>query len=163
MKHKRILATTLLLSLSSVAMAQKTQSEMEIEQIVNTFKSAIIDKDKETFESLFYSEEIPWVAVFSDEMVAARRETNPDFPRSINFGKFGPPVNMIADDESRQEEKIWDLQIDTDGYLGSVHFQYSDHQNGEKKAFGTEAWDLVKEDSGWKIVSVIYTVTEVAN
>ena len=132
----------------------------EISAVVESFRLSVINKDKETFKTLFYSESIPWVAVFSDEMVEQRRKSKPDFPRTVNFGKFGPPVKMISDDE-QQEEKMWDIKIETDGYLGSVHFSYSDNRNGVKKAFGTEAWDLVKEDSGWKIISVIYTVTEV--
>jgi hypothetical protein len=56
---------------------------------------------------------------------------------------------------------MWNIQIETDGYLASVHFNYSDHRNGIKRAFGTEAWDLVKDGAQWKIVSVKYTVTEV--
>ena len=132
----------------------------EIKTMVETFRLSIINKDKETFKSLFYSDSIPWIVVFSDEMVNARRKVKPDFPRTVDFGKFGPPVKMISETEE-QEEKMWNIKIETDGYLGTVHFNYSDHKNGIKKAFGTEAWDLVREESEWKIVSVKYTVTEV--
>jgi hypothetical protein len=55
---------------------------------------------------------------------------------------------------------LWNIKVESDGYLGSVNFNYSDHRNGIEKAFGTEAWDLIKDESGWKIVSVKYTVTE---
>lgn len=89
-----------------------------------------------------------------------KRKVKPDIPRTVDFGKYGPPVKMISDTD-KQEEKMWNIKIETDGYLGSVHFNYSDHRNGIKKAFGTEAWDLIREESGWKIVSVKYTVTEI--
>ena len=150
---------SVLLCSSSVANDNNDVYKKEIKTVIETFRLAIINKDKETFKSLFYSESIPWIAVFSNEMVKARRKVKPDFPRTVNFGKFGPPVKMISDNEE-QEEKMWNIKVESDGYLGSVHFNYSDHRNGVKKAFGTEAWDLIKEESGWKIVSVKYTVTE---
>ncbi len=149
----------MILSSSSVANDNVDVYKKEIETVIETFRLAIINKDKETFKSLFYSESIPWIAVFSDEMVNAKRKVKPDFPRTVNFGRFGPPVKMISD-RDKQEEKMWNIKIESDGYLGSVHFNYSDHRNGIKKAFGTEAWDLIKDESGWKIVSVMYTVTE---
>jgi hypothetical protein len=161
MKLKRILValTYIFLCSTSVANDNDELHKTEIKAVIETFRLAIINKDKESFKSLFYSESIPWIAVFSDEMVNARRKVKPDFPRSVDFGKFGPPVKMISEKEE-QEEKIWDIKVESDGYLGTAHFNYSDHRNGIKKAFGTEAWDLIKEDSGWKIVSVKYTVTE---
>ncbi len=162
MKISYFLVALVSLGLSSSATAREnTQAyKNEIKAVVETFRLAIINKDKTIFKSLFYSDKIPWIAVFSDEMVAEQRKTKPDFPRSVDFGQFGPPEKMISDKE-KQEEKMSDIKIQTDGYLASVHFNYSDHRNGVKKAFGTEAWDLVKQDDGWKIVSVKYTVTEV--
>ena len=159
---KNLITFIALLSLSSIALADKTTSEHkdEIRSVVEKFRLSIINKDKETFSSLFYSDDIPWIAVFSDEMLKAKRKVKPDYPRTVNFGKFGPPVRMISENET-QEEKISNIKIETDGYLGSVHFDYEDIRNDIKKAFGTEAWDLVNDQSGWKIVSVKYTVTEI--
>jgi len=161
MKLSCILTTIVVLGLCNTATARDNNQiyEQEINAVIETFRLSIINKDKETFKSLFYSENIPWIAVFSDEMVAIKRKIKPNHPRTVDFGKFGPPVKMISDKEE-QEEKIWNIQIETDGYLGTVHFNYSDHRNGIKKAFGTEAWDLVRDESSWKIVSVKYTVTE---
>ena len=162
MKVISILTAFVVLSLSYSAFAGKSNSvsEKEISAVVETFRLTIINKDKATFNSLFYSDKIPWIAVFSDEMVAEQRKNKADFPRFVDFGQFGPPENMISDTEA-QEEKMSDIKTYTDGYLGSVHFNYSDHRNGVKKAYGTEAWDLVRTDTGWKIVSVKYTVTQV--
>lgn len=143
-------------------MAQQQPSAKEaIRAVQEKFRKAIINKDKTTFKSLFYSDNIPWIAVFSDEMVKQQRKSNPHFPRTVNFGLSTSPVDIISEDE-QQEEKMWNTKIETDGYLGSIHFNYSDNRNGVKKAYGTEAWDLVRTDEGWKIVSVKYTVTQVA-
>ena len=131
----------------------------EIYAVINTFKSAIIAKDEEAFKNLFYSDDIPWIAVFTDEMVNKKRITKPDFPRTVNFGKFSSPITMLSGEEE-QQEKISNVQIINDGYLASVHFDYKDCEEGKQKAWGTESWGLVKEELGWKINSVTFSVTE---
>jgi len=51
---------------ASVASDSSDIDKTRIKGVVETFRLAIIKKDKETFKSLFYSESIPWIAVFSD-------------------------------------------------------------------------------------------------
>lgn len=142
------------------ALAKIAIAETQIKQVVEQFKSSIINKDKATFGTLFYSEDIPFIAVFSDEMRTRKRVENPNYPAAVNFGKFGSVLKMISDDEE-QEEKIWNLKVQTDGYLGTVHFDYSDHLDGKMRAWGTESWSLVKVEESWKITSISFTVTEV--
>ncbi|NQZ08871.1 MAG: hypothetical protein HRT35_17075 [Algicola sp.] len=141
--HLLVAFVALALSCSTIARENTQVYKNEIRAVVESFRLAIINKDKATFKLLFYSDKIPWIPVFSDEMVAEQRKTKADFPRSVDFGQFGPPENMISDKE-KQEEKMSDIKIETDGYLASVHFKYSDHRNGVKKAFGTEAWDYLQ-------------------
>jgi hypothetical protein len=154
--------TLLLISLSFTAFSNPyptETSESQIRQVVELFRISLLNKDKETFGSLFYSEDIPFIAVFSEDMLKQKRAENPNYPSNVNFGKFGPPTNMISDDEDI-EEKIWNLQIQTNQHLASVHFDYSNHVNGKKRAWGTESWSLIKVDESWKITSVSFTVTE---
>ena len=130
----------------------------ELKAFVETFRLSIINQDAETYKSLFYSKAPPWIVVFSDEMVKLKRNKKPNFPRSVDFSKMGSPHDRAM---KEREEKIWNIKIETDGYLGYVHFNYSDHEKGLKKAWGTQAWALVREDAGWQIVSMTYVVTEV--
>ena len=135
-------------------------AEAQIRDVVETFRVSIIEKDKDSFSSLFYSEDIPFIAVFSEEMLKRKRKEKPDYPHAVDFGKFRPPVAMISDTDDL-EEKIWNVKVNTDGYLASVHFDYSDHVDGKKRAWGTESWSMIKVDKQWKITSVSFTVTEV--
>ncbi|MBC3765559.1 hypothetical protein [Neptunicella marina] len=160
-KGHALFAVSALLT-SQFAMANVVDSGAEIRELVETFRISIINKDKAVFSSLFFSDNIPFVAVFSDEMLSQKRQQKPNYPAVVDFGKFGPPVKMLSDD-AEQEEKMWNIKVQTDGYLASVHFDYSDHENGKKKAFGTESWSLVKVDTEWKITSVSFTVTEVTD
>jgi hypothetical protein len=153
----------LILSISCSVYAEHSpvqESEAQIRDIVESFRTSILNKDKDTFSSLFYSEDIPFVAVFSDEMKKQIRVKKPNYPDSVNFGQFGSPVDRMISDDKDLEEKIWNVQVQTDGYLGSVHFEYSDHVDNEMRAWGTESWSLVKVGENWKITSVAFTVTE---
>lgn len=160
MKNKNRLLMFLGLMVCNSVFADVSTSETQIREVVEEFRTSIINKDKDVFSSLFLHDNIPFIAVFSEEMLAKKRLENPDYPAAVDFGKFGAPVEMISDTDS-QEEKMWNIKVQTDGYLASVHFDYSDHENGKKKAWGTESWSLVKVDTEWKITSVSFTVTEI--
>ncbi|WP_139302548.1 hypothetical protein [Thalassotalea sp. PP2-459] len=142
------------------ASASSLDSETEIRHVIEQFRVSIINKDKAVFSSLFFNENIPFIAVFSEEMLARKRIENPKYPAAVDFSQFGPPVKMLSGDKA-EEEKIWNIKVQTDGHLASVHFNYSDHVSARKRAWGTESWSLVKVDSDWKITSVSFTVTEV--
>ena len=160
MKNKNRLLMFLGLIVCNSVFADVSTSETQVREVVEQFRTSIINKDKDVFSSLFLHDNIPFIAVFSEEMLAKKRLENPDYPAVVDFGKFGAPVEMISGTDS-QEEKMWNIEVQTDGYLASVHFDYSDHENGRKKAWGTESWSLVKVNSEWKITSVSFTVTEV--
>lgn len=147
------------LFVSQTSLAEMSESEIQIREVIEQFRSSIISKDKEAFSSLFFSDTVPFIAVFSDKMLASKRLERPNYPAAVNLGKFGPPANLISEDGD-QEEKMWNIKVQTDGHLASVHFDYSDHENGKKKAWGTESWSMVKVDTDWKITSVSFTVTE---
>lgn len=153
----------ILATFSNQALATSIQdSKAEIHSVIEQFRTSIINKDTETFSALFFSEKVPFIAVFSDEMLAKKRIDNPDYPLAVDFGKFGPPSNMLLGDDA-EEEKISNVKIQTDGYLASVHFDYKDIVNGKERAWGTESWSMIKLGSEWKITSVSYTVTEINN
>ena len=63
-------------------------------------------KDKAVFESLFYSESIPFIAVFSEEMLKAKRKERADYPATVDFGKFGPPSKMLLGDDALEETAL---------------------------------------------------------
>ena len=150
-------------TLSNQAFATSTQdSKAQIHEVIEQFRTSIINKDKETFSALFLSDKVPFIAVFSDEMLTKKRVENPKYPAVVDFTQFGPPVKMLDGDKA-EEEEIWNIKIHTDGYLASVHFDYSDHVSGKQRAYGTESWSMIKVEADWKITSVSFTVTELDN
>jgi len=132
----------------------------EIEAVVEAFRTAIIDKDKERFVKLFLHENITWQNVIGDSNLQQLREKKPEagkvrFKPDSNYVSF---IDGIISSNKKLEEKFWNTKIDTDGDVASILFDYSFNADGKETNHGKEAWHLVKTDDGWKIVSVIWSV-----
>lgn len=163
------LALLLCLLLSSAAPAWAAASSREdvarqqVEAVVESFRTAIIDRDKERFSQLFLHEQATWQSVMSDEGLALVRRKNPQAAKvrvmpDRNYRSF---IEGIVANKARSEETFDNIRIDTDGDIASVYFDYSFNADGRRTNYGQEAWHLVNTDAGWKIVSVIWSVTPV--
>jgi hypothetical protein len=134
----------------------------ELEFITSEFMRCIKEKDKDAFLSLFYNDSTPWLGKFEPKSEQITRDNNPDAinPKGIfDISKFefidmmvGAPATVAI------EEKFSNLQIDTDGWIASVNFDYEMFMDDKMTNSGREFWHLVKTNDGWKISSVVYSV-----
>ena len=132
----------------------------QIEEVIETFRTAIIDKDKDRFIRLFLHENVTWQRVLSDEGLQRVREKQPEAAKA-RFDPQKTPLSFIEGivaNDRRIEEKFWNTRIETDGDIASVYFDYSFHAGDRETNHGKEAWHLVNTGEGWKIVSVIWSV-----
>jgi hypothetical protein len=137
----------------------RQQSEAQVLLVVESFRSAIIEKDKPRFLALFHGMAIPWLAVNEDGSLAKMRQRDPKTPKADPIGTPGPDdfIDFVMKSPLPIEEKFSNVRVSTDGLIASVFFDYSFHQGDYKSNWGTEAWQLVNTDQGWKINSVIYS------
>lgn len=146
------------------ALPGKTDSaKKQIEGVIETFRTAIINRDKDRFTRLFLHEQPVWQSVMSDEGLQRARLQNPQAMKvRINLEKnYRSFIEGIVANTRRSEETFENVRIDTDGDIASVYFDYSFHADDRKTNYGKEAWHLVNTDDGWKIVSVIWSVIPV--
>jgi len=167
---KKILlsACTVLICFQNVAWANDKPAQTEtskIEAIIEVFRVSIINKDKPSFVDLFYNETVPWLGVSSDKTLALAPPPPPKENKKVrqrtkvNGGNYLSFIDWIVSTPKAIEEKFWDVKILQDGDIASVHFKYSFHQDENKTNWGEEAWHLVRTEQGWKIASVIYSIT----
>ncbi|MFL0810863.1 MAG: hypothetical protein K6L76_10645 [Agarilytica sp.] len=130
----------------------------EIYDVVETFRSAIKTKNKESFFSLISEGEVPWIGIYDDDTLARGATLLPDHSKVWRDSPEGF-IDKIVSTAHKIDERYWDLQIHMNGEIASVHFQYSFHINGHKQNWGEEAWQLIHIDGQWKITSVIYSIT----
>ncbi len=144
--------------------AREAAARQQIEAVIESFRTSIIDRDKERFMQLFLHEGATWQRVISDEGLRRVREKNPQAAKA----SFNPQstyrtfIDGIAAAGKSSEETFENVRIDTDGDIASVWFDYSFKADGRRTNYGKEAWHLVNTDSGWKIASVVWSVIPVA-
>ena len=166
---QRILGITFFLSvfITSAFAANDKQNDIvlthqtaltEINSIVEDFRLSIINKDKARFKQLFYAEDIPWLGVFTPTSLAFVHKKNPK-AAPISQSNYSDFIDWILSQSGAVEEKFWNIKILTDQSVASVHFDYSFHIGDYKSNWGQEAWQMIKTEQGWKINSVIYSMT----
>ena len=160
-----LLAVLSLLASLQPAMAGHNDPEdvAAVREVVEAFRTSIINKDKATFVNLFISEkpeDVTWQMVDDDARVARLKKIVPEARRVVKW----PENNFLAmiDTTTRpgsepSEEVFRDIVIDTDGEIASVNFNYSFLLDGKEQHHGREMWHLVRTDNGWKIISVIWS------
>lgn len=136
-----------------------------IRTVVEAFRTSLIQKDKATYMSLFFSdkpEDIGWQFVSEDRRLVHIRKSKPDAikARQIPSNNFIGLIDGVVATEEPREETFANVTVDTDGEIASVAFDYTFLANGEKTNWGKEMWQLVRTEQGWKIFSVVYTIRD---
>ncbi len=134
----------------------------QIEAVIEAFRTSIIDKDKDRFVQLFLDQGGTWQPVKSDERLLRLRMADPDVVKvrihpEVNYLSF---IDGIVAAKERQEERFWNIVLDTDGDIAAVTFDYSFHSGERETNRGKEAWQLVNTGDGWKIVSVVWSARD---
>jgi hypothetical protein len=167
LKFAIVLAICLgLLGCGHVPLPAGVQREVRaIEQVVETFRLAILNKDKPAYMRLFFSDQpqaIGWQAVVDDAKLAQIQRERPQAikARPIPANNFIALIDSVLASPTLEEEQIANLQVDTDGEIASASFDYAYLSDGKLSNWGKEQWQLVRTEQGWKIFSVVYTIRD---
>ncbi len=160
MRSRSLAAISLVLALSFPP-AHAAERDPGILAVIESFRTAIIEKDRERFLGLFVQQDVPWQSVLDDKSLAQIQVKRPEAIKA-RFKQENNPVAFIdgiVASKNRSEETFSNIKIDSDGELAAVTFDYSFLSNGTRTNWGKEAWLMVRTDAGWKITTVAYSVT----
>ena len=161
MKCLAVLIFSLLLTACGSVPHQPTISDADaVHRMIESFRTAIIERDKPRFLALFQDGPVLWQSVLGDATLARAREKRPSTAKAHANPASTPQsfIDMIASEEKRNEEKFWNIRIHTDGDIAAVTFDYAYFYDNEETNHGKESWLLVHTEGGWKIASVVYSV-----
>lgn len=158
----RLLFGLVLLGLAacaSVASPGPSSDIAEINRVIESFKTAMVERDRERFLSLFLHDRVVWQGVNGDATLERMRIKLPKATKApinpknthITF------IDGIIKDPKRNEEVFNNVRIDTDGDIASVYFDYVYLEDGLETNHGAEGWQLVRSKAGWKIVAVVWS------
>ena len=145
------IATLLLFVFSSFAYGSDDDIK-QLNEMIAEFQGAIADKNEVRFLELFYNHTVVFVGINPDKRKGAMPSNN-GLMYSTHVGFIG----WITSSQKEIKEKMWDINIQTDGDIAVIYFSYSFHMDDKKSNYGDESWSLIKTTEGWKIVSVLFS------
>lgn len=152
-----ILAVTFAtLSTVSSGSEMPPQPTAEIQQVVDTFKAAIIHHDGQGLKELFLVEHGNWLSVAHEELYRKIVEHHPE-AKAIQPSNFTSFADFVANAKEPIEERFYNVKIETNGTIGIVYFNFDFVDNGKIENRGDETWQLIKTDKGWKIAAMLYS------
>jgi hypothetical protein len=159
---KTIVAITMFLLSYSVLSAQNSSSADKdrdaLNKVLHTFMNSLKTKDSTSLYNLFYEGHVTWIGVYKEKTQAKRSQNSPnilDYKTSDYKTWFRTTTQGAT-----KEEKFYNVNIDTDGSIASVTFDFSFWAGGRKGLWGKESWGLIKINNEWKITSVIFSMEQ---
>lgn len=162
----RILLSSIVLALCLASPAHATDKAAAgarsadvkaIHTVVEQFKAAIIAHDGKTLGKLFVQDHDSWLSVADEAAWAKDKVRNPQarkvFPSS--WKKFS---EFIQTADKPVEERFYNVRIDTNGAVAAVWFDFDFLVDGKVTNRGSESWQMVRAEDGWKISSMLYSM-----
>ncbi|WP_440029683.1 hypothetical protein [Chromobacterium amazonense] len=145
------------LSLAPAAIAAD-EDHPETRALIESFRVAILQRDKPRFLNLFVSPSAPWQSVWSDDGLAQIQRDHSlaikvRYQQENNQTTF---IDSIIRLETASEEAFSNIKIDSDGEVATVTFDYSFLVNRQPSNRGKECGLLARTEDGWKITTLIY-------
>jgi|GEM_PF-1107444 len=132
-------------------------NHLELNEIMQKFKTAIIEKDTLSFDKLFFDEEVSFVGIMSELTEASIKKDYPDF-QGVSVSNSSKFIREVSTSANPQEERSYNPVIETDGIIASISFDYSFHSGGRLIQWGHEKWNLVLVENEWLITNVIFSI-----
>jgi hypothetical protein len=128
-----------------------------IDQVVQQFKAAIIAKDGKTLGALFLQDHDSWLSVADAPSFAIFKARDPK-ARKVFPSTWKKFAEFVQGSPKPIEERFYNVRIDTNGAVGSVWFDFDFLQDGKVSNRGSESWQMVRDEDGWKISSMLYSM-----
>jgi hypothetical protein len=165
---KKFILVVSILLFTQTSFANTGSDNEPLHKIIKDFGSAITNKDKSKFLDLFYEGTVSWVGVSSNNNFKAAK-TRTDAAIAKGEQARMPRKNFQSDPEKfidgiisrvkAPRETFENIKILHDGEVATIYFDYEFYDGEVRKNWGKESWLLVNTEKGWKINSVIFSIT----
>ncbi|HEV2441461.1 MAG TPA: nuclear transport factor 2 family protein [Steroidobacteraceae bacterium] len=169
MKSPRLALYVLLPLTATAALAQGSASQApdaqsagvsatataEIEHLMAEYHQAVASHDGARMASMFIDKG-SWFNVLSDAAYARARAKNPAALK-VRPWSFQDFAKVVSSSRAALDPRHSNVRILTDGTIASVYFKYVFLIDGKPENRGSETWQLVKANDGWKIAAITYS------
>lgn len=155
--NKQLLSAALFAGLAFTAQGRAAESDQaQIEQVIARFQAAIIAHDAKGLETLFLAEGGSWFEVLGEDAFQRIKARKPDLSR-VHPDSYRHFATFVGGAKQPIEEKFDNVRIHTDGAVASVYFDFVFLVDGKRSNVGSETWQLVHTNHGWKISAMAYS------
>ncbi|MCO4798859.1 MAG: hypothetical protein KC484_06570 [Colwelliaceae bacterium] len=169
--NKFILFTVILLMSKSVF---ASSDEQALREIVKSFETSIINKNKSKFMKLFVDGTVSWIGVYtktdyenelkwanSKEGIELKLKIGDKFREPAKYRHSTPEIfiDSIIDNTKQPREEISNVKIISDGEVATIHFDYIFYDGDKINNSGKENWQLINSGNGWKINAVNFSIS----
>lgn len=128
-----------------------------ITRVTDDFQAALLKKDVKLLSSLMFNANILFSSPANDSFIKKVRET-----RDVNFdgvgaGGYTDFAKFVAGSKTPVAEKFYNIKITQDRHVAWVMFDFEFLDDNVVVNHGVEAWQMLKTDGKWKILSVVWT------
>ena len=150
---RRIALLSVLLASFATARASDTD---DVQHVMDAYHEAVVQHDGARLTALFLPQGSTWLNVLSDEALAAARAKSPG-AQKVRVGSVADFAKLVATSKAAFNPTHTHLQMNSDGTIASVYFDFVFYIDGKAQNSGSEAWQLVKDSSGWRIAAITYS------
>jgi hypothetical protein len=154
-----VAALAVVFCFAAPARADETAHQADREaigQVVQQFQSAIIAHDGKALGAMFLQDHDSWLSVFAEPGYSEVKTRHPDAKKIVK-SSWKEFAEFVQRRDKPIEERFYNVKIDTNGTVASVWFDFDFLVDGKVVNRGSETWQLVHAQDGWKISSMLYS------
>jgi ketosteroid isomerase-like protein len=130
--------------------------ETAIEQVMKQYHAAILAHDGTALSGLFLPDANLWLNVLSDSAYARAKAKSPT-AQKVRVSSYRDFAKLVSTTPKNFDPEHSNVVIHTDGTIAAVYFDFVFNVDGKASNRGSETWQLVKTEDGWRIASIVYS------
>jgi len=129
---------------------------VDVQHVIDAYHQAVLTHDGARLAQLFIPQGSLWLNVLSDDTYARVKAKNPDASK-VRVGSVADFAKLVSTSKASFNPTHTNLQINSDGTIASVYFDFVFLTDGKENNRGSETWVLVKGSDGWRIAAITFS------
>lgn len=153
------LAVLLLASATLIPIASASDlaaDTVDVQHVMDAYHEAVVTHDGARLTSLFIPQGSTWLNVLSDDAYAAAQAKAPAAMK-VRVGSVADFARLVSTSKAHFNPTHTRLEMNSDGTIASVYFDFVFYIDGKAQNSGSEAWQLVNGEHGWRIAAITYS------
>ena len=144
---------------SNITVPASTASDtVDVQHVIDAYHEAVLTHDGARLAQLFIPQGSLWLNVLSDDAYARAKAKKTDALK-VRTGSVADFAKVVSAAKASFNPTHTNLQINSDGTIASVYFDFVFLIDGKEQNRGSETWVLVKGTDGWRIAAITYSST----